>query len=182
MPTGRATIADQQLDEAFLLQLGRFVANCGHLEAYLWGLEVATTEHEIGDETAQLKFGKMRTKPLSGLLNSLKNNPMDRKGLTGECKFQILDLIERIEQDVESRNRAIHGMWRKTKRGYELIARAEKLKNPIESLGDLIEYKLAMQIEGVERAVQDAGAYAAEARDLLSKALSEIKLEGDKES
>ena len=182
MPVMRATIADQGLDEAFLFQLGRFVANCGYLEGYLWGLAVAVTEHEVGDENAELEFGRLRTMPLGSLLEHLKNNPMDRNGLSEEHKTQIIDLVVRIGEDKVSRDRAIHGMWRTTERGYELVRRAERLRPKVKSLEDLIEYKLVMQIDDVERAVQDAGAYAAEARDLLSKILSELDLDGRKQA
>ena len=64
MTNGRLeTYADHVLDRGFLEELGRFVANCGHLEKVLWILFARIARLDVEDDVDAVRALRVSRKP-----------------------------------------------------------------------------------------------------------------------
>ena len=105
------TFADTILDDVLFHALGRFVANCGHLERTLWVLLARVESRAVEDDADEALALQSLTKPLGALIAEIRVSISKQSDVPRDMLPEIETLLNEISENIVYRNLAIHGAW-----------------------------------------------------------------------
>lgn len=105
------TYADSVLDREFFEELGRFVANCGHLEKVLWILFARVAQLDVQNDVDAVRALRISRKPFGVLISELQREAAQSQKIPEEIRKRMDSLLDRISENLVYRNLAVHGAW-----------------------------------------------------------------------
>jgi len=164
------TFADTQLDEPFFLELGRFIANCGHLEHFLWRLYIKLTRVDVEDDDQAVMAIKAARKSLGQLIDEIIDEI--EKNIDPQCiqHGELITFFCEMKNDVLWRNLAVHSAWRKAGGGYKSVMFFKKEdKRDHKDIDSYKAFNMAVSLDDILKASESASSY-------LTRTLQAIEL------
>lgn len=168
-PAGK-TFADTQLDEPFFRELGRFIANCGHLEHALWRLYIKLAQVDVEDDAQAVTAIKAAKKSLGRLIDEIIKEV--NKNIDSQCiqHGELTEFLREMDNDVIWRNLAVHSAWIKVEGGYKSAMFFKKENNSDhEDINSYRAFNMTVSLDDIVKASESASSY-------LTRTLQVIKL------